>query len=293
MLAGLIIFALGKFLIAFDQNVSNTLRTGICSPSLRTSVLWKMTEEFRLRLSTISLSATGLALIPSLASAAQIQFQEGVSPVATYNSQITYVRNDDAGNASSNKNADNQLILGKVTTPGILRSLFSFDVSSLPDGAVITDVTFRLTDNGRGSTTNTSGAVAIELNKLASSFDETTVTYNTQPAFSTLLSSALADPSTINTGDFLTFPSSSAFVQAVQEAADADGSVSFVAKLNSTSEGQNLRRAYFFRTDQDASVADRPLLTITYVPEPTSIAFAGMASVGVGLLRRRKMIARV
>src|SRR5262245_34184231 len=163
-----------------------------------------------------------------------ILFQEDLSPTTTYQAGATHVRQ-----ASPTTNFDNfnGLTFGTYGSGvGPVRSLFSFDLSSLPDGAEITSVTFSLRIQANDGGSSGSANIPLELRLLNAPFNEATVTWNTQPSFSTLLASVTMNPTLVNTGSMIAWPSTSALVTAVQTVADANGILYFLARADDATE---------------------------------------------------------
>jgi hypothetical protein len=195
------------------------------------------------------------------------QFQEDASPTATYQAGATLAR--ELG-PTTNFDVFNGLYIGADGSgpTGRVRSFFSFDVSTLPVGAAISNVTFTL-HSGGPDTASSNADIAIELRLLAGPFNEATLTWDNQPAYSTLLSTIVANPKLTNTSAIFTWPSSAAFVAAAQAATDANGTLNFLARVDDATESQPGVRNAFFPKDDDTSPPTpsiHPLLTITYQP---------------------------
>src|SRR2546423_3068053 len=114
----------------------------------------------------------------SLAASAQtFQSQEDVSPTVAYQMGATYVV---AGSPTTNFNGLGVLPVGLIGS--VNRALFSFDLSALPDAATLASVTFSLTVSSTDTFGSTSTNIPLELHLLTSSFNESTVTYLSQPS---------------------------------------------------------------------------------------------------------------
>lgn len=221
---------------------------------------------------------------------------------------VTHIRSDAQGN---NFGSDPSLIVGKTTAPAILRGLLSFDLSVLPADATITGISLVLVSSGTGSIANEAGNVVLNLHQLTGTFVEgggtaagtpstTTATWVRRDGtdlwatpggdFTTLLSTASADPTTFLAGNSLTFASTADFIASAQTAFDEGDPFGMLLKLNATSEGENLRRPFFFVSDNPSNTgssipANSPKLVIDYIPEPgTSALLLG----GFGLLAARR-----
>ncbi len=226
-----------------------------------------------------ALAALCVISTPLFTSAAVVTFKEDVAPTGTYASGIATVRS--AGSTNTNFGSDNAVIAG-VTTTDTLRGEFSFPVSSIPALTTVSSVTLTLVGGTNDATSTTSVSPVLVL--LDSSFTESTVNYTNQPTFTTntVLSTLTGlNPTVSFAGTTFTFPSTAAFVAAAQAAIDAGGSLNFVLKLpNDTPGTRNILN--FVSDDPNASgaytTANQPTLTITTVPEPTSLGLLGLAS---------------
>lgn len=236
------------------------------------------------------LAAGSISMSPFQRAAADvIAFEEGVSPTSGYTHQLATVRNDAGKDTSPNNTV--RALAGTVGD-GALRSIFSFDIAAIPDGATVDSVTFEIyqeDDTG----TSVAGAYAVELRTISSSFSENTATWaNTFGSGTTLgsetLSTLVMDPEVAATTHH-TFASSAAFVTAVQDAIDSDSAFNFALVVPAV-ENQGSRVVMRFGaedadTDLDLLV---PVLTVNYsVPEPGAIAIIGSGALMM-LLRRRK-----
>ncbi len=208
--------------------------------------------------------------LSSFAARAQtFQFQEGVAPTAAYQSGAVEVRQD---LPTQNRDGGSGVAVGvQGFSNSVERGLFSFDLSALPDGATLGNVSFTLTinfpDSGSGST-----LIPLELHLLTSSFNEATVTWNTQPANTTLLSSLSIAPTSVTNGQTITWNSTPAFLAAAQAAADANGTLNFALRLADANEAAaTTRNIFFFDSNDTAAGSTRPLLTVmAVVPEPSA-----------------------
>lgn len=219
---------------------------------------------------------------------------------------VTQIRSD---NTTKNYGSDGSLIIGKTTAPAILHGLLATTLNSsgIPAGATINSISLTLTVIGTGTTTNASGAMNLNLHQLTGAFTEgtgdasgnsandatwnnrTTATPWTTPGgdYSGILSTAADDPSTGTLGsETIVFASTTAFVAAAQTAFNTSTNLSLLLKLNDTAEAENIRRAFFYASDDYPTTEYRPFLTIDYtIPEPTSDI---LASSGLGLLALRR-----
>jgi hypothetical protein len=242
------------------------------------------------------------------AHAATVTFQQGFSPDSDYKSSDTMIRGDD-GNAVNNYGAGGYNIVGRVPN-GPLRTLFTYSIASIPSDAIITSVTLTIIGE-RNDTTSTNASTLFNLHKLNGSFVEgngtLTGTANaganwtsrgdgvawTTPGGdfdSTVLSSISVNSRSADEKGY-TFNSTPELVAAAQNALSNGGDLSFLMKLNDASEASTSRNVFFFYGDDAAGTnnvdADkRPILTITYIPEPSVIASVALG--GLLLLGRRQ-----
>lgn len=222
---------------------------------------------------------------------------------------VTHIRSDDP---EDNFGREIYLIVGRTTTPAIIRGLLSYDLSQIPTGSTITSITLTLRSALISSVTpvpNASGSVALNLHELTGTFIEghgrgdgwTTPSYATwetrgrdetwdtpggdfQP---TVLSSASVDPTLNVTGTVSEFASSPEFVSAAQRAVDSRTPLSLLLKLNDLHEAEDTRRAFHFHSDNASTQSNAPILTVTYVPEPASAGLIlGGAAILLGARRR-------
>lgn len=225
------------------------------------------------------------------AQAVVVTFQE----TGSYTTGITQIRSDQTGN---NYGADGNLIVGRTTAPATIRGLLSFSLASIPAGSTINSIKLTLV-TASADATSSSGAAVLNLYNLNGAFVEGTGTSSGTASTtsatwlrrdsstwtsggdfnSTVLSSKSINPVTVVAGAVQDFDTSASFVAAAQAALDGGTSLSLLLKLNDTDEGTNLRRAFFFNSDDFATVANRPKLSIDYtpLPEPSAGLFTLLA----------------
>lgn len=255
------------------------------------------------------------------ATAAVIQFQEDISPDGAYQTTATYIRSNTADPGSNSEGS--ALQIGRTATAGdFIRSIVGFDLSAIPAGSTINSVTLTISPR-HNDANSTDQAFAVNVYRLSSdAFTETSVTWWrrdvtdagtlwTTPGGdydSTVLSSASINGKTWANGAALAptnpasdvqvvFGSTSAWVAAAQAALDG-GSALNMLLASPEIEGQDLRSIIQIASDDpitSASGSNRktvqsqaPMLTIDYtpVPEPTSLALAGLALTAFARRRR-------
>lgn len=236
--------------------------------------------------------------------ATTVQYQEDVSPSGSYQHLGSEIRlADPTGNGGGG---------GLIRTGGDnrLRTVFAFNLTGITSDMIITSVSLRMHENSLGTPGGTS--VPVEVHQLTnttpmiegngdflgSSSDPFGVTWNriqnngtsdipwATPGgggdFSaTILSSATV---TNDASVFYTFGSSAAFVAATQAALSDPNGLQLILYAPTT---ENFFGNFVRWDSDDASEPTfRPLLEISYVPEPTIAALVGLS--GLVLLRRRR-----
>ena len=243
---------------------------------------------------------------PLVASGANtLVLQPGVLPTATYESEATTIRSD---NANLNYGGASYGIVGRISASGQLRNVLGFSLGDLPAGSIITSITLTIKGERNDSGSSISEDVGFNLHELNSTFVEGVgnvngandtvggVTWNSSQSgtswtpggdFNSLvLSSITANPEAADEVTY-TFGTSDAFVAAAQAALDGDGSLDLLLKLNDTDESEGGRRAFFYHSDDAAILEDRPILTIEFIPEPASFALLVLGGM-IGVVRRRR-----
>ncbi|MGC4003392.1 MAG: DNRLRE domain-containing protein [Pirellulales bacterium] len=248
-----------------------------------------------------------VCVILGSASAETITLRDGLS--TAFDSTIR----SNATNFDRNFGASNTTIVGKTTTPDTIRSVYGFDLSTIPAGATITGVSFRLI--GDSADANSTGLTdTLELVRLNTAFTEGSgdgtgnsandVTWNNRTTatpwgtaggdLGTVLSSLTTSSDNFVAGQSLSFGASAAFISAIQSIADADGTFYFTIKGTAALEAQATRSIFFFRSAEFATAADRPQLTIDYavaVPEPSVFLTAGAVGLVLAHVVRRRTFA--
>jgi len=217
---------------------------------------------------------------PQMASAIGINFQEGVSPNASYGMDAVRIRSTSTG-IDGNTTA---LFAGRVTNPGDYgRSLLAFDISYIEPGSTITGVTLTLTK--RNDDSGVSEDHNITVHELVGTFighgpnspdwahrDVGAATPWDTPGGdfnATVLTSLVANPVTTDDGDKFVFPSTPNFLAAVQNAYSGSGKISMLV-MSADSEADDDRGLFQFWSDDQTDTDDRPLLTID-VKTPLSL----------------------
>lgn len=158
---------------------------------------------------------------------------------------------------------------GPSTLSSVDRGLLHFDISALPANAVITSATLRLFIDA------TTGPTPLALNltvfELTSSFNENTVTWNTQPA----IFPSPTDMATMNAlpGDWFAMDVT-AIVTAVRASGDPTNVLLRVAPTDETTPDD---RRFDFRSKEFGDGTDRPQLILTFQPLAAAPLLSGTA----------------
>jgi hypothetical protein len=216
-------------------------------------------------------------------------YQEGVAGY-THDASIAFNTDPNtAGDAGWNLN------VGAIGSGVIRRSYLGFDLTGIPMGAFITNVTLALTIVDSGGPFNT-GTRAIELHEItaAGPINES-LTWNGYDGVNNWVTpggdfaaAVLSSRSDNISSGVQTWLSTPAFVAAAQSALSGDGRLEMIL-LSPTAEAETFSYRGWAQ-NEDGTVANRPLLSVEYtlVPEPTSAALLGL---GALLLLRRKAAA--
>jgi hypothetical protein len=239
------------------------------------------------------IAAAALACLASTAPAAVITFQTGTLPASGYTGgNSTYIRSDQA---TSNFGGQTSFIAGNVVSGADLHGLISFDLSLIPAGSTINSVSLTLFRNQ--DATSQSVSVQLDLLALTQPFTETGATWNTYNGTNawttpggdynpTVLSSFSANPASASS--FQTFATSASFVTASQAAVNGSQPLYLIVKLDDET-GLN-RHIFNFSSDDNASLGQRPSLTIDYtpVPEASTALLALIGAFGLGMRGRSR-----
>ena len=144
--------------------------------------------------------------------------------------------------------------------PGTLRSMIQFDLSSIPAGAGIVDARLSLYYNFVSSSSGQAGNNAAYLRRITENWDENTVSWNTQPAF-TNVNQVLLPESTSSDQDYENIN-----VAPLIRDMLADPSHSFGFMFMGVEEAV-LSSMKFFSSDA-SQPTQRPRLEITYITSP-------------------------
>jgi len=207
----------------------------------------------------------------------------------------TYIRSS-AADADSVVNTT-ELVVGRVAGNDWIRSLLAFDLSGIPDSAIINRVSLDLYVNTKDATSAAGwvGADGITLNELTqdASFpaNHTWNQYDDSGNLDwavaggdfsvTVLSSfvdtdgAATNPDQVNPGDNFRFESTAGFVNALQDNL-ADDTLQFITRTPSIETSYTSRKLYRFASESHATTTYRPALTIDYaVPLAVSLITNG------------------
>lgn len=144
--------------------------------------------------------------------------------------------------------------------PGIIRSLLQFDLSSVPPNAEIIKASLSLyawdSDTGLGRHSPRSGSNEGLLQRVTSSWDENTVTWNTQPS-STELNQVLLPPSTSPEQNYLDIDVTTLVQDMVN---NREASFGFMLKLRT----ESVYRILNFCSSDHTDATRHPKLNIEY-----------------------------
>lgn len=146
--------------------------------------------------------------------------------------------------------------------PGEVRSVFEFDLSAIPDGATIDSAFLSLyawaSDTGLGYHSTLSGSNECWLQRVTSSWDENTVTWQNQPTTTTTHQVAF-EASTSATQNYLNID----VANLVQDMVDnPSSSFGFMLKLQNETHYRNMN----FASSDHSNINMHPKLVITYSP---------------------------
>ena len=177
-----------------------------------------------------------------------------------------------SGQATSNFGTNAQIIVGLVNGNDRMRGALSFPLTAIPADSLITAVSLDLTTASQGGQDTLGG---LELHALTGTPAESSVTWQTRSgttAWTTpggdFLSPALASLPAFDatlTGVTRNFATSPLFVDAVQGALDAARPLDLLVR-SASAEAQTANRFVRFASDDDATLAFRPRLHVTYRP---------------------------
>lgn len=207
--------------------------------------------------------------------AGTMRFQESLYPDNAYEAGATQIRTD------STLGESDLLIIGEAADhEKTLRSVFSFDLSSLPAGAHVVSVSLTLrADRDETNGPSVDGQFVLSLHQLEKSFVESEATWDQwaegQPwdtpggdFVDTPLTTLEANPyRLLSQGPDYVWESTAAFVRAVQTALASSEPLDLLLRTPD-GEAQNDRVVYFFHSDDAGALDTHPLLSIVYTTIP-------------------------
>ena len=171
---------------------------------------------------------------------------------------------------STNYGTNNQLIVGFVNGNDRMRGVLSFPLTGIPADSIISAVSLELTSASQAGQSTLEG---LELHSLTATPDEAAVTWQTRAnanAWTTpggdFLNSALATLPSFDatlTGVTRGFATNPLFVDAAQDALAAARPLDLLLRSGSA-EAQTANRFARFASDDEATLAARPRLCVTY-----------------------------
>lgn len=147
-------------------------------------------------------------------------------------------------------------------TPTTGRTLLEFDLSAIPAGAIINSAELSLygyTSVSNGSHSSLSGSNESYIQRVTTSWNENTVTWNTQPSVTTAGQAVLAQ-STFSPQDYLNID-----VTAMVQAMMTSGNNGFMLRLAT----ESYYRRMIFGSSDNSNSALHPKLVINYTPNNT------------------------
>ena len=220
-----------------------------------------------------------------------LMLQDGISPTPAYETTSTGIATDTSDSSVANQTGG-QLFVGMFDSTQTNRALLGFDLSVLPPDAIISSAQLILNAEVTGN--SSSSAYAVNLYTPSGPLEELSdlqnATWANESGYnSTVLSSLTVAPPSVATAE--TWPSSSAFVSAVQNA--LTGGAPLFLTVASPSLEASSGAGYFFFDNETYYSGTPPILLLTYTTlappvftsPPTAIGLVGSSfSYQVGAL---------
>ncbi|MDY0165364.1 MAG: DNRLRE domain-containing protein [Thermoguttaceae bacterium] len=215
-----------------------------------------------------------------------IGLRQGVDGYQHLGAQLWEGRTDNQGTIST-------MAVGRVSTTAAIRSVLGWDLSAIPEGSTITGASLTLnssTVSGQLSNIGTielrslTNAVAMIENEVTWDLIRTGTDWDT-PGGDYDSSVLLGMITPAENATFVM--STDELVGAVQSALDGKGVLEMIL-LAPDAEALGTVNFLRFHSDDASTLALRPLLTVTYIPEPSAVMLLALAAVASLMFRRRR-----
>ncbi len=215
-----------------------------------------------------------------------IGLRQGVDGYQHLGAQLWEGRQDNQGTIST-------MAVGRISSTEKIRSVLGWDLSDIPEGSTITGASLSLSSYTNNGDLGVIGN--IELRRLTNTdpMVESEVTWDlikTGTSWDTAggdyASDVLLGTATAATNATMFF-STDALIEAVQDSLDQGIRLEMIL-LSPSAENASTQNFLRFHSDDATTSAYRPLLTVTYIPEPGTALLLALAALAGLLVRWRR-----